>query len=215
MKVAILSESPADEAMIFELVKGITNQLIEPISYKIRHRGVEAVFGQLSAIYKSLHFTSDAIGLVIVLDSDTKPIHLPDHDEEGSENPKCRICKLRKDIIQIRQNLADRVHLSELKVAMGLAVPSIEAWCLCGKDRSVTETAWINGVKAGKLPYDVRKLKRLLYGTDRPSLALETEVVQREALRVVTEFPTIEDEFPNGFGILARELRSWVAPQKE
>lgn len=215
MKVALLSESPADEAMIFELVQGITNQSIEPISYKIRHRGVEAIFGQLSAIYKSLHFTSEAIGLVIVLDSDTRPIHLPDHDEEGSENPKCRICKLRKDIIQIRQTLADRVHMPELKVAMGLAVPSIEAWCLCGKDRSVTETAWINGMKAGKLPYDTRKLKRLLYGTDRPSLALETEVVQREALRVVTEFPAIEDEFPNGFGILARELRSWIAPEKE
>jgi hypothetical protein len=34
-----------------------------------------------------------------------------------------------------------------LKIAIGLAVPAIEAWLLCGVDPHITEAAWINGLK--------------------------------------------------------------------
>lgn len=54
MKVAILSESSADEAMT-----------VESIPYKIRHRGVEAIFGQLSAIYRTRTRGSLRLGIIM------------------------------------------------------------------------------------------------------------------------------------------------------
>ena len=62
----------------------------------------------------------------------------------------------------------------ELKVATGLTVPAIEAWYLVGKNHQVGEAAWITGLIAGRPPFTRPQLKQLVYGTDRPSLELET-----------------------------------------
>jgi hypothetical protein len=98
-----------------------------------------------------------------------------------------------------------------LKIAIGLAVPAIEAWLLCGVDSHITEAAWINGLKEkpGAMPYSKGGLKRQLYGTSHPSLAVETEAMKAAAMRLSKDFSTIERLFPHGFGALSKNLRSW------
>ena len=98
-----------------------------------------------------------------------------------------------------------------LRVAIGLTVPTIEAWYLVGKEHQVGEAAWTVGLKAGRPPFTRRQLKELVYGTDRPSLELETERAVKEARRVISDMKAIERDFPVGFGLMAQEIRSWSA----
>jgi hypothetical protein len=100
---------------------------------------------------------------------------------------------------------------SALKVAIGLAVPAIEAWYLVGKEHQVGEAAWIVGLQAGKPPFTKRQLKNLVYGTDRPSLEHETQCAVTEARRVIRDVQAIESAFPAGFGLMANEIRCWTA----
>ena len=54
----------------------------------------------------------------------------------------------------------------------------------------------------------------LVYGTDRPSLEREMECAVQEAQRIVRDgLAALEAAFPNGFGPMAREVRSWVVRQ--
>jgi hypothetical protein len=48
-----------------------------------------------------------------------------------------------------------------------------------------------------------------VYGTDRPSLELETKRALEEARRIIQNIKTIETAFPVGFGLMAAETRSW------
>jgi len=98
-----------------------------------------------------------------------------------------------------------------MKIALGLAVPTIEAWLLCGVDSHVTEAAWVTGLKdeRGRMPFAKGELKRQLYGTSHPSLAIETEAMKVAATRVGKDLAAIEKLFPQGFGTLLRSLRTW------
>ena len=96
-------------------------------------------------------------------------------------------------------------------MAIGLTVPAIEAWYLVGKEHQVGEAAWIVGLAAGKRPFTRPHLKKLVYGTDRPSLELETECAVKEARRIIRDMKAIETNFPIGFGLMAQEIRSWAA----
>jgi hypothetical protein len=96
-----------------------------------------------------------------------------------------------------------------LKVALGAAVPAIEAWYLLGRRRGVTEAAWAAGQRSRRLPYTRNQLKQWVYGTDRPSLALETQHAEAEARRLCTDLDQLAVAFPIGVGELLRELRSW------
>jgi hypothetical protein len=96
-----------------------------------------------------------------------------------------------------------------LKVAIGLAVPAIEAWYLVGKNPQVGEAAWITGLSAGRPPFTRQQLKLEVYGTDRPSLEYETECAVRETRRIVANIGAVEKKFPDGFGSMAFAIRSW------
>jgi hypothetical protein len=51
----------------------------------------------------------------------------------------------------------------------------------------------------------------MVYGTGRPSLEHETAVAVSEAQRIVgIGIDRLVDAFPAGFGLMAREIRSWV-----
>lgn len=96
--------------------------------------------------------------------------------------PVCQIRSIAKDILnQVRP----RQHIPPLKVAIGLAVPSIEAWLLCGINPHVSEAAWINGVREGRLPYTKDSLKAEVYGTSHPSLLIETEAMRQARVSVL------------------------------
>jgi hypothetical protein len=96
-----------------------------------------------------------------------------------------------------------------LKVAIGVAVPTVEAWYLAGKNHEVGEAAWKAGLATGRRPFANPQLKKFVYGTDRPSLELETARAVEEARRIICNLAVIETAFPVGFGLMAREVRSW------
>lgn len=211
MKVACFAESPADHAALSILTEAILGRKTEPVGHKgLAHRGWPAVRNVLPAVLMESHYHTDAEGFVLVVDSNGSPPHLPDHEPPGAPEPKCRLCQLRRIAEEVQRQVRPRAGLPPLKIALGLAVPAIEAWLLCGADSHVAEAAWINGLKEdpGWMPYTKGGLKERLYGTSHPSLAIETDAMKTAATRLCQNLPTIERLFPHGFGALATSLRS-------
>lgn len=210
MKVAYFAESPADQAALTILTDAILGFTTQSISHPgLRHRGWPKVKEVLPAVLKHLHFHSDADGLVFVVDSDDSQPHLAEHEPQNSVEPACRLCQLRRISEVTLQRVRSRQNLPPLKIALGLAVPAIEAWLLCRIDPHVTEAAWINGLKEGRTPFNLESLKSKLYGTSRPSLPLEIEIMKREATRLAPDIETLRNLFPLGFGALLRDLQRW------
>jgi hypothetical protein len=214
MKVCIFSESSADEAGIQVLVEAILGEKVDVVANpRLRSRGWRPVFSLLPTVLKHMHYHSDAEAAVVVVDSDLTPVHDPSHDEPGGHNDECRLCCLRRVVEHTRAQLRPINHRPALRIAVGMTVPAIEAWYLCGRDPHVTEAAWIVGLNnKRKYPYTKIKLKEDVYGTSRPSLELETECATREATRVARRLDLLETAFPNGFGSLARDVRNWHSP---
>jgi len=213
MKVAVLSESEADEAAIRTLVEGLLGKQTEPPAqmFPMRDRGYGAVFKVLPAVILHLHYRTDAEGFVVVLDSDRTPVHQEAHDQSGVAEQQCRLCWLRKIAAEVLGQLAPRPAYGPLKTAYGLAVPQIEAWYLTGRDLHVGEAGWLAGLQSGRLPYTSNTLKEKVYGTADPALGFEKQRAVEEAERVVREgkWPQLTEWFPAGFGALANDVRSW------
>ena len=210
MKVAYLAESPADAAALKILTEGVLGKATQPASHVgLEHRGWPTVRTIFPTVIKQLHYHTDAEGFVLVVDANGSPPHQATHNPPGPPEPQCRLCQLRGIVEMARGELRPRADRPLLRIAVGLAVPTIEAWLLCGADPHVTEAAWINGLKEGPMPYTKTDLKRRLYGTSRPSLALETEVMTKAANRLAQNLAVIENLFPAGFGAFASVLRSW------
>jgi len=85
MKLAIYSESPADEAAIRILANAILRretQAMDPPP--LRARGWPSVRDLLPAVYKHLYYQTNADGLIVVVDSDRAQIHHADHERPGA-----------------------------------------------------------------------------------------------------------------------------------
>lgn len=211
MKLAVLSESPADEAAIrilVEAVLGISSEVVSLDVFQYRS-GWQAVLKIMPLVIRHLHYQTDADALVVSLDSDKSPLHDVAHEEPGKAEKRCRICGLRDINRTTQSQLKARHDGSKLKVGIGLAIPQIEAWYRCGRDNTVTEAAWRVGLKSGKYPYDSDSLKRDVYGTALPNLELELLRAIEEARRLSQGIADLETWFPTGFGYLAQEARSW------
>ncbi|MDB6115253.1 MAG: hypothetical protein JWQ62_2198 [Lacunisphaera sp.] len=209
MKLAILSESPADEAALRVLVEYVLGEPFATVPVALRARGWPSVEQVLSPIIRYLHFNTDADGLVVVVDSDDSPVHTAEHEAPGYYHPFCRICRLRGVFRRATKNLPKAHGRERVLRAVGVAVPAIEAWYLCGRDTSVTEAAWVDGRAAGRLPYTRQELKWRVYGTERPTLPHEIKRAVQEVTRHRGDLRRLENDFPQGFGSLARDLRSW------
>jgi hypothetical protein len=133
------------------------------------------------------------------------------HDAPEGGDEHCRFCQIRRIVGRASQQVRPRRDRSHLKVAVGLAVPAIEAWYLVGKNHQVGEAAWKVGLDSGRPPFTRQNLKQLVYGTDRPSLEFETECAIAETRRIIHDLRAIEQVFPVGFGLMAREIRAWKA----
>lgn len=210
MKLAVLSESAADEAAIRILVEGILGKQTEPAATApLRTRGWPAVLHVLPAVMKHLHYQTDAEAIVLVVDSNHSPVHQSTHDQPGGADTRCRLCQLQQAADRVRCHLQPVSGRLPLKIALGETVPAIEAWYRGGLDPHVSEAAWLVGLQSGRDPYTKSGLKQAVYGTDRPSLALETQRAVEEARRLAQNLTLIEQPFPSGFGSLARAVRSW------
>jgi hypothetical protein len=211
MRIGFYCESPADQAAMAVFAEGMLGAPPEPINIDLEARPQPAFFTVLDGAFRGVHYNSDAEGLVIVSDCDDADLHNSAHDESGVDSGSCRLCKARKIIDKARRQLKPRQGQPPLKVAIGLAVPAIEAWYLCGKHHQVGEASWLMRLSFNQPSFNRRQLKTLAYGTDRPSLEQETECAIREARRIIGNLKTIEDAFPIGFGLMAKEIRSWTA----
>lgn len=209
MKLAILSESPADEAALRVIVQALLAEPLQLVTPALRARGWPSVEQVLPPILRHLHFNTDARGLVVAVDSDDSPVHTAEHEAPGYHHPLCRMCRLRAVFRRTLKNLPPARGRAGPLRAIGLAVPAIEAWLLCGRDDGVTEEEWIAGLARGELPYTRRDLKARVYGTTRPTLPLQTERGVAEVQRHRGDLRRLENDFPHGFGALARDLRKW------
>ena len=209
MNIALLSESPADEAALRVLVGYVLGKGFNQVSPTLRARGWPSVELVLPAILRHLHFNTNADGLVVVVDSDDSPVHTVEHEAPGYYHPLCRICRLRAVFRRTIKNLPPARGRDRVLRAVGVCVPALEAWLLCGRDTGVTEAAWIEGQMSGRPPYTRRELKWKVYGTERPSLPHELKRAVQEVSRHQGDVRRLENDFPQGFGSLARDLRSW------
>lgn len=208
IKLAILSESPADEAALVGFIRAILRAPFERVQANLRARGWPSVAQVLPAVIRHLHFNTAADGLVVVVDSDDSVVHTADHDRPGYFHPQCRLCRLRAIFRQTAKNFPPAHGRERVLRGVGVAVPAVEGWYLCGRDPSVTELAWWEGQQRGRLPYTRAELKLRVYGTDHPSLAHETDCALREVRRQGQDLRRLENDFP-GFRALADDLRSW------
>jgi hypothetical protein len=211
MKVAILSESDADQAAVHIFVAALLGLEIDLYGRSFQARGWPAVFKLLPIVLRELHYNTDVDALAVVMDSDRTPPHHADHDRPEGANPDCRMCQLRQVIVR-EQGRLKPTGRTPVKVAVGLAVPCIEAWFRCGHDRTVTEAAWLVALRDHQFPYDGRRLKQAVYGTDRPSIHRETQRMVEEAQRLANKLIELEKWFPGGFKPFADAVRSWIPP---
>jgi hypothetical protein len=210
MKIGYYCESPADREALAVFTEGILGKPPEPISMDLEAHSVPGFFSALDGVFRGVHYNSDAEGLVVVVDCDDDELHQPSHDAPGGAAERCRLCKARKIIALAQKQLKARQGRPVLKVAIGLPVPAIEAWYLVGRNHQVGEAAWITGCAENKRPFDRPRLKKLVYGTDRPSLEFQTECAVREARRIISDINAIMTAFPAGFGLMAKEIASWM-----
>ncbi len=206
MKVALLSESPADEAVLRELVAAVLGAPPQFGATGLRARGWPNVVQVLPAVIRHLHFNTDTEALVVTADSDDSVVHAAAHDAPGHFHPQCRLCQLRAVFRQTVRKLPPARGRERVLRGVGVAVPALEAWLLSGRDARVSEAAWVAGQAAGRAPYSRAELKWRVYGTDRPSLPFEIHRATEEIRRHCPDTRRLEHDFP-GFGVLARDLR--------
>lgn len=208
MKLAVLSESPADEAAIAVLVEAVLGAPFQRVQPNLRARGWPSVAQVLPSIIRHLHFNTDADGLVVVVDSDDSVVHTQAHDAPDYFHPQCRMCRLRAVFRQTAKRFPPAHGRSRVLRGVGVAVPAVEAWYLCGRDEQVSESAWAAGLGSALTPYTRAQLKARVYGTDRPSLQWETTRALEEAHRHRRDLLRLENDFPS-FAALANDLRTW------
>ena len=214
MKIAILSESSADDAAVRNLVEGLIGTPIEPIGIPwLRTRGWPSILDVLPKVMQYLHYQTEARGLIAVADSDQSPLHRQLSEPASACAEKCRVCLFLNAIARTNKRLSALAGRTTLGVAVGLAVPSIEAWYCCGLDHQVNEAAWKRALDSAEYPYNTQQLKRTIYGTDRPSLEMSLRSATRQSRRLVDggQLPHLERLFPIGFGSLGAEVRSWLS----
>lgn len=201
MKIAILSESSADDAALRILVDATLGVRTEAIELPLRTRGWPAVRTILPTVIKFLQYRTDADGLVVVADSNHSPF--------APNGTNSRLHELQQRVQSLLASLSSVHGRPILRVAVGVASPAIEAWLLSHQRQNIHEEAWQTGLTTKRDPYSKLELKRYLYGVERPSLKLETEKMIEAANELSTQVDHLERQFPAGFGALAAELRRW------
>jgi len=201
MRVAILSESSADETALRIIVDVLLGIKTTPVTMNLESRGWPAVRNVLPTVSKMLQYRTDAEALVVVVDSN--------HTYLSRDEPKNRLREFQELVQRCRQQLKNVLGRVPLKIAIGVAVPAIEAWWLCKSNPQISEAAWEQGLIEKREPYSKLELKRRLYGSDYRSLELMTRKMTEAAQVIAGDLPALERTFPEGFGSLAKELRSW------
>jgi hypothetical protein len=202
MRVAILSESSADETALRILVNAVLRVKTNPIdNLSLRSRNWQTVKEVLTANAKMLHYRTNADALVVVVDSN--------HTYLSPGKRENRLSDFQELLERCKEQLGPVSGRVPLKIAIGVAAPAIEAWWLCKTDPQITEAAWEKGLDEKRDPYSKLELKRRLYGREYNSLDWMTQKMVEAARNLENDLALLERNFPNGFGALAKELRGW------
>ena len=208
MKLAILSESLADEASLRILVDAVVRKkTIPPQIPSLRIAGWSGVPGIIPTVLMHLHYQTDVDGLVVVADSDDSPPH--DVSHESQPLPDCRYCRIQEAIAETKKKLKPIQGRPRVNVAVGIAIPALEAWWLCGTNPHYAEAPAIRRVATESLLHMRKELKLKLYGTIRPTLEIEMMRMCEAARRVTDDLEELERAFPIGIGLLRQQLRLW------
>jgi hypothetical protein len=76
MKIAVVSESPADDAAVKILVDAIVGQETELVGVRVRPGGWPQVLALLPNIITALHYRAEADSLAVIVDSDDSSLHV-------------------------------------------------------------------------------------------------------------------------------------------
>jgi hypothetical protein len=201
MRVAILSESSADESALRIIVDSVLGVKTTPITMNLVSRGWGSVRSVLPAISKTLQYRTDAEALIVVVDSN--------HTYLSRDEPRNRLRDFQELIQRCQRELKTVSGRIPLKMAVGVAAPAIEAWLLCKSHPHISETAWEKGLTDKRDPYSKLELKKLLYGQEYSSLEFMTQKMTEAANLISKDLPLLEKAFPSGFGSLTQELRNW------
>lgn len=212
MKVAILSESPADDAALRILVGSLLRvEIDEVVPLRLRGSGWGMIHRMLPNVICKVHYHTNASHLVVLADSDDSPAHREEHEADETLHENCRLCLLRRLATETIASLDDVPGEVGIKVAV--AVPAIEGWYQCGKASANSEQAFaLELQEKGRIRFVRQRLKRDVYGTERPSRDLEGTRAIEEAQRLAKDLTQLERLFPGGFGTFATEVRSWREP---
>jgi hypothetical protein len=131
MKIALLSESPADEAALRLIAEGVLGQPVEPIQPPLRARGWPSVAQVLPVVLRHLHFNTDCDGLIVTADADDTVVHTEMH-ERPAISPGCRLCELRA-IVRQTLSTCRRAGPGAAEHGGGHGGAAVEAWYLCGR----------------------------------------------------------------------------------
>lgn len=209
MKIAILGESPADELLAQRIVEHVLKVTVTVEPFRQRTHGWTQVVSRIPNVVRQLHFNSDAIGLIVVIDADQTEVHSSTHPQSGNTN--CRVCQGNSLWSSTIQHVGPRFNGQPLQFAIACPVPALEGWLLWGKDKTVGEAGWINGQKQSQFPYNKLNLKTRVYNTERPSIDDEKHAVETEFARILrdSQFDSMCQAFPQGLGRFVDEIRSW------
>ena len=211
MKITIFSESPNDEAVVRILVESILDEEIEevPPPNQFRSRGIDFFLNLIPAVIKAAYYNTESEAIVLVCDSNDKPVHIPEHEEKDNKDSlKCRFCIVKRKVTETLDSLTVKPNGKMIKVAIGVAVPAIEAWLVCGKKLDVSEGKWIDKQNGKKVSYNKASLKQKIYG-ERSFKTKRIEIGIEEAKRLTKNLELLEEKFPQGFGNLSKEIKTW------
>jgi len=213
MRVAVLSESAADEAAIRILIDGLLGSPTQAVGLpSLRTRGWPAVLQVIPAVLSHLHYQTHADAFVVVVDANHSPMHQATHEQPGGIECTCRLCQLRERVAQTQSRLRSVPERQPqiIQTAIGIAVPAIEAWYRCAVDPHVSESTWVQNLQAGTYAHIKNRLKQDVYGTERPPLELEIQRASEHTHHLAPHLSMLEDLFPIGFGALAHDVRRWL-----
>jgi hypothetical protein len=211
MNVAILSESDYDEGAIGLIAQKLSPQKLSIISHNIKmpSRGWTAAMAVLGPVYLRLHYDPSAHGLVCVLDSDDTTPHTLEHETKNFTVLGCRYCEMRRKLDALQKSAASVAHRTfPLRIAIGLAVPAIEAWYQCGVDVHSTE-AHFQRLDVKQLYHERKRLKAATYGSVGAQGTVLADRSLQHAQRLCDDIAQIKRLFPCGFGMLARDILLW------
>ncbi len=201
LRLAVFSESPADEAALRIIIAGLYGRPVEPVATELQARGWPGVRNILPAVIKKLHFSGQADALVALADADDTSL-LP-----GISGNRLHELEWRaQSTLGSLPPHAGRKR--PLRFAAAIAAPALEAWLLSPQMPDLNEGPW-SVPDVTRSPSYRAHLKQCLYGTPHPHLELQTRVMVDSARELLSRFSDMEARFPRGFKPLADAVRAW------